>query len=314
MNKFDRVVSFLIILQTKKVITAATIADRFEVSLRTVYRDINTLKNAGIPIIGDPGIGYSIMDGYRLPPVMFNEAEALSLLAAEKILANSTDEETQKHYAGAMAKIKAVLQSSEKEALDILDDSISISPIKSEEHKPYLTELFKSIANRRLIKISYQKADRTTSERTIEPLGSYHNANKWYLVAYCQLKQDFRTFKMNRIQDLISLDQTFNKRNFSLQQYLEKQAQEKKELEEPQVVEVLFDHAITVHADKRKYYFGLIDETNEDHGVRMKFWTSSLEFMARWIIPFTNQAHVIQPQELKNRIKELSQELYNHYR
>lgn len=314
MNKFDRVVSLLIILQTKKVITASALGHRFEVSLRTVYRDINTLKNAGIPIIGDPGIGYSIMDGYRLPPVMFNEAEALSLLTAEKFLANNTDDKTQRHYADAMTKIKAVLHSSEKEALDILDDSISISTIQTEEHKPYLTDLFRSIATRRLIKISYQKADRTSSERIVEPLGGYHHANKWYLVAYCHLKQDFRTFKVNRIQNLITLDQPFSTRAFNLEQYLEEQAQGRKEQEEPQVVEVLFDHAMTVHADKRKYYFGLIEESVEEQGVRMKFWTSSLEFMARWIIPFTNQAHIIQPLELKDRIKELSQELFNHYR
>ena len=280
MNKFDRVVSLLIILQTKKVITAGAIAERFEVSLRTVYRDINTLKNAGIPIIGDPGIGYSIMDGYRLPPVMFNEAEALSLLTAEKFLANRTDEKTQRHYADAMSKIKSVLHSAEKEALDILDDSISISPIKGEKHKPYLTQLFKSIAARHLIKISYQKADRTMSERVVEPLGGYHHANKWYLVAYCRLKEDYRTFKMNRIQDLQPLDEAFLTRDFNLQQYLEHQAKERMEQNEPQVVEVLFDHAMVVHADKRKYYFGLIEETVEKDGVRMKFWTSTLEFMA----------------------------------
>jgi predicted DNA-binding transcriptional regulator YafY len=95
MNKFDRVISTLILLQTKKIIKASNISERFGISLRTVYRDISTLKNAGIPIIGDPGIGYSIMDGYRLPPIMFNEGEALALLTAEKFIGKITDKTTQ---------------------------------------------------------------------------------------------------------------------------------------------------------------------------------------------------------------------------
>ena len=313
MNKFDRIISILILLQTKKIITAAIIAERFEISLRTVYRDINTLKNAGIPIIGDPGVGYSIMEGYRLPPIMFNEGEALSLLTAEKFMANITDHETQKHYSAAMTKIKAVLRSAEKEALDILDDSISIVPYKSEEQKPFLQELFKSIATRHLLQVTYGKADGTSSERMLEPIGCYHQSNNWYLVAYCQLKNDYRTFKMNRIQKLISLDKTFERPHINLQHYLEEQEKGKTAQKQDQVVEVLFDNTIVEHADRRKYYFGLIEEERKAEGVRMKFWGSPIELMARWLIPFTNKVKILHPKALQDRIQELSKELYEHY-
>ena len=313
MNKFDRSISILILLQTKKIITAATVAERFEISLRTVYRDINTLKKAGIPIIGDPGIGYSIMEGYRLPPVMFNEGEALSLLTAEKFMANITDHETQQHYSAAMNKIKAVLRSSEKLALDILDDSIAIAPYKIEEHKPFLQELFKSIAARHLLQVSYEKADGTASERTLEPMGCYHQSNNWYLVAYCQLQKDYRTFKMNRIQNLVSLDKTFDRPHFDLQQYLEDQTKAWKEQLKGQVVEVFFDDPVVQYANLRKYYFGLIEEVQQVNGVRMKFWASSVDIMARWLLQFTNQASVLQPKSLQHRIQKLSQELYEHY-
>ena len=121
MNKFDRVISTLVLLQTKKIMKASTISERFDISLRTVYRDINTLKTAGIPIIGDPGIGYSIMDGYRLPPIMFTEAEVASLLTAEKFIGKITDKDTQVYYSSAMTKIKAILRSSEKQSLAVLD-------------------------------------------------------------------------------------------------------------------------------------------------------------------------------------------------
>lgn len=105
MNRFDRVFSTLVLLQTRRVIKAMTIAERFGISLRTVYRDVRTLKNAGVPIIGDPGIGYSITDGYRLPPLMFNEGEAAALLTAEKFIGKVTDKKTQDYYSNAMIKI-----------------------------------------------------------------------------------------------------------------------------------------------------------------------------------------------------------------
>lgn len=313
MNKFDRIISILILLQTRKIITATIIAERFEISLRTVYRDINTLKNAGIPIIGDPGIGYSIMEGYRLPPIMFNEGEALSLLTAEKFMANITDPETQKHYSAAMIKIKAVLRSSEKQTLDILDDSISIVPYQFEEHKPYLQKIFKSITGRHLLQMSYEKTDGTISERKLESIGCYHQKNNWYLVAYCQLQKDYRTFKINRIQKLISLDQTFNKHSINLQHYLEKQTKAWKDQQGGLVVEVFFDATVVEHADRRKYYFGLIEEVQQIDGVQMKFWASSIELMARWLIPFTNKIMIVHPKALQDRIQALSKELYDHY-
>lgn len=313
MNKFDRIISILILLQTKKRITASFIAGRFETSLRTIYRDINTLKSAGIPVIGDPGIGYSIMEGYRLPPVMFNEGEALSLLTAEKFMANTVDYKTHQHYSDAMTKIKAILRSSEKQALDVLNDSITITRYKSEKHKPYLQDLFKSIASFKVLKISYQKADGTSSNRIVEPLGCYHQSNFWYLVGFCQEKCDYRTFKINRIQDLIILDETFKKHKINLQNYLEEQARKRKEKQQAKVIEVFFHSSVVQFANLRKYYFGVIDEVEKENGVTMKFWSYSTEVMARWLMQFTNKATILQPEILRDRIKELSVELYDHY-
>src|ERR1700741_4212443 len=102
MNRIDRVTAILIQLQSKRVVKAQEIADRFAISLRTVYRDIKTLDEAGIPIIGEAGIGYSIMEGYRLPPVMFTREEATALLTAEKLVEKLTDTSTQQTYQGAM--------------------------------------------------------------------------------------------------------------------------------------------------------------------------------------------------------------------
>src|SRR6201995_1545562 len=115
MNRIDRGSAILIQLQSRRVVKASDIADRFGISLRTVYRDIKTLEEAGVPIIGEAGVGYSIVDGYRLPPVMFTREEATAFLTAEKFVEKLTDTSTASHYQSAMYKVRAVIKTSEKD-------------------------------------------------------------------------------------------------------------------------------------------------------------------------------------------------------
>src|SRR6187397_1035701 len=107
MNRIDRVSAILIQLQSRRVVKAQDIADRFNISLRTVYRDIKALDEAGIPVTGEAGIGFSIMEGYRLPPVMFTREEATAFLTAEKLVEKLTDASTREIYQAAMFKIKS---------------------------------------------------------------------------------------------------------------------------------------------------------------------------------------------------------------
>lgn len=314
MNKFDRVFSTLILLQSKKLIKASTISERFDISLRTVYRDVSTLKKAGIPIIGDPGIGYTIMDGYRIPPIMFNEREVAALLTAEKVIGKLTDKETQAYYSNAMVKIKSILRSSEKQALEVLDNSISISEYDGQaSNKAYLQDVFKGLATKQVLEIRYEKRDGTKSDRKLEPIGCYLHNNKWYLVAYCQLKNDYRIFKMSRIIDLKVLDQNFEREHISLKEYIEQQDDAWKNDNRLHTIEVAFSPAYVKYAESRKYYFGFVAQKNEDDAIYMTFLNASLEIIARWLLQFGDQATVIAPLELKNRLKKLSTELYNHY-
>ncbi len=313
MNKFDRVISTLILLQTKKIITAEVISERFGTSLRTVYRDINTLKNAGIPIISDPGIGYSIMDGYRLPPIMFNEKEAAALFTAEKFIGKIADKDTQAYYSNAMMKIKAILRSAEKQSLAVLEDSVAISEDNSWQNKTYLQDIFKSITSKQILNIQYQKADGTVSIRKLEPIGCFYQYNNWYLVAFCQLKKAYRTFKVNRITTLHLLEQRFDTKHINLKDYIDRQSDTWKKKHQFQNIEIAFNKPYVKHADRRKYYFGFVEQTIKNDAVYMKFQYASIEFIARWLLQFGNQATVIAPLELKNRLKTLATQLYEHY-
>jgi len=313
MNKFDRVISTLVLLQTKRIVKANSIAERFDVSLRTVYRDIATLKNAGVPISGDPGVGYTIVDGYRLPPLMFNEGEAASLLTAEKFIGKLTDTETQQSYSNALMKIRAVLRSAEKQSLSVLDNSIEISRNSSWDNNEYLQDVFKSVAAKQVMQLEYQKADGTASNRKIEPIGCYHQVNKWYLIAFCQKQQDYRTFKMNRIVSLAALDERFETKHIGLQDYIKRQEEAWKKQQNIQLFEVAFTGPFVEFAEGRKFYFGFVEQTVIGEATHMKFLNSSVEIMARWIIQFGDQATVIAPLELKERMKVLANQLFTHY-
>src|SRR6202000_756577 len=126
MNRIDRISAILIQLQSRRVVKAADIAERFNISLRTVHRDVKTLEEAGIPFIGEAGVGYSIMDGYRLPPVMFTREGATAFFTAAKLFEKLTDASTMANHKSAMYKIRAILKTTEKDLLEDMDGNIEV--------------------------------------------------------------------------------------------------------------------------------------------------------------------------------------------
>lgn len=119
LKRVSRLTAILTILQTKRLFTAAELADKFSVSIRTIYRDIRALEQAGIPVLTEDGKGYSLMDGYRIPPIMFSESEANALVTAEKLVFKNGDSSLIREYTEAINKIKAVLRYSTKEKTDL---------------------------------------------------------------------------------------------------------------------------------------------------------------------------------------------------
>ena len=128
MNRIDRLSAILIQLQSRPLVKAQDIAKKFSISLRTVYRDVKALEAAGVPIIGEAGTGYRLMEGYKLPPIMFNQNEASALLTAAKLMQSMSDAPSSKHYTSALDKIKAVLRSAEKHHIAELDEHIAVVP------------------------------------------------------------------------------------------------------------------------------------------------------------------------------------------
>ena len=136
MNRIDRLVAILLQLQSTRRVKAKDLAEKFNLSLRTVYRDVKALEEAGVPVIGEAGTGYSLMEGYRLPPVMFNRDEATALLTASKLVQSKTDAGISKHYTSALDKVKAILRHSEKNHIEEIDDHIAVLNHPAIVYKP----------------------------------------------------------------------------------------------------------------------------------------------------------------------------------
>ena len=150
MNRIDRLSAILIQLQSRRLVKAQQIADKFSISLRTVYRDVHALQEAGVPVIGEAGTGYSLMEGYKLPPVMFNADEATALLTAAKLMQSKTDASSSRYYTSALDKIKAVLRLAEKDHIEEIDEHIAVVQHPAIRYEPpedlHLQSILKAIS------------------------------------------------------------------------------------------------------------------------------------------------------------------------
>jgi predicted DNA-binding transcriptional regulator YafY len=308
MNRIDRVTAILIQLQSRKIVKAQDIAERFNISLRTVYRDVKTLEEAGIPIIGEAGVGYSIMEGYRLPPVMFTREEATAFLTAEKLIEKFTDNSTEESYKSAMYKVRAVLRSTEKDLLENIDEHIEVLKSRAQQHTKSianpLQSILKSIASKNVLLIKYASVGApTATDRRIEPVGVFFMGSHWYLIAFCRLRGDYRNFRTDRMLQIVITDEKFEKEHPSLKSYLEQVATQETELHK---VVMRVDKEVTKYFGEQKYYNGYVSETDMGEEIEMTFLTSSLEGFARWYMMFGDRAEILMPVVLKERIKYLT--------
>ncbi|EZH75643.1 hypothetical protein ATO12_02315 [Aquimarina atlantica] len=226
MKRLHRLTAILVKLQSKKVVQAAELANKFEVSLRTIYRDMQALTDAGVPIGAEAGTGYYLVDGYSLPPVMFTEKEANALLTASKIIKTNNDQSLINEYQEAIDKVIAVLKSTQKEKLKILEERVFTYNTIVARTSTSLSVIQQAITDFRVLEIQYTKASGEYSKRLIEPLGVYFTNNTWIMIAHCRLRKDYREFRTDRILNLIETQELFSPKHFSLEDYYKKRAEE----------------------------------------------------------------------------------------
>lgn len=221
-KRVSRLTAILTQLQTQRLLTATYLAEKFNVSVRTIYRDMRALEESGIPIIAEEGKGYSLMEGYRIPPVMFTEAQANALIIAEQLVLKNKDASLIKDYTEAVDIIKAVLKYSIKDKANLLSDRTRFDQnVNRERNSNNLSDLQFALTNFNLVKIDYTNEQEKTTTRYIEPFALLSTEN-WLLVAYCRLREEFRYFRLDRINKVEILSENFEPHKMTLQEYFDK--------------------------------------------------------------------------------------------
>lgn len=315
-TRLSRLVALLTLLQTKRVLTATELARRFSVSTRTIYRDIRTLEQAGIPVVTQEGKGYAMLEGYRLPPVMFTREEAIALLTAEKLASRLTDASTAHLSGAAMDKLRAALRRNDRDHLETLDPYIQVLGPTNQANRPNAyQQLVTAIMAQRVVHLTYRGADADApTHRAVEPIGLYLG-QQWHVVAYCRLRQAFRNFRLDRIEHLSLSDDVFTARPETLQQYWAAEANRRskeKVLIRLQATAVL--PALAQHLQDTKHQYGWTHEQRlADGSVEMTFLVGSLPYLATWLLPYAGAVTILEPTALRKHLRELAQRAHDFF-
>jgi predicted DNA-binding transcriptional regulator YafY len=208
MRRADRLFQIVRFLQRKRVTKGAQLAEHLEVSERTIYRDVQDLIASGVAIRGEAGVGYRLERGFELPPLMFNSEEIEALVLGVRMVERWSDPALRSSARSILDKVEKVLPESEQPklrstALFAFSDPLPAAMLK------HLAALRKATAAQRKVAFGYVDQNMARSTRTVRPLGLYFWGGVWTLGAYCELRQDFRNFRLDRIDKLRVLTERF---------------------------------------------------------------------------------------------------------
>jgi len=313
-KRLERLQAIILYLQSKKTATGADIADHFNVSVRTVIRDMRSLEEAGVPIGAEAGLGYFLCDSYRLPPVMFTSEEATALLIGGKLTEQLSDRKTKEAHQSALMKIISVLKGDEKEDIETLHTHISVidSLDKDASAQDFLRPIQQAIVQKQQIEIEYYSLYKdSTNTRTVEPIGLTMYGGNWHMIAYCILRQDYRDFRIDRIQSLHTLASQFQiKKHIALDDYFDKY-QSNEQLYE--IVLLGRKEGLRFIKDSKYWYGFTHQEEHSEEYMRLFFRNADLNGFAKWVMMGGKNVIVEKPEKLKDVIKARVKELADHY-
>lgn len=208
MRPADRLFRLVQLIRGRRLSTAAFLAERLEVSLRTVYRDIAQLQHQGVPIEGEVGVGYRLGSGFALPPLMFTQDEASALVAAVRLAQAWLDPKLALEAESSLSKIMSILPSAARSAAESLSLYAPIIKIDTRTQKNLQT-LREAAHKRQKAELGYLDLNDRVSQRVVRPLGCFFWGKVWTMVAWCETRQDFRSFRLDRMQKIIIQDATF---------------------------------------------------------------------------------------------------------
>lgn len=309
MNRVDRLLAMILFLQGRRLVTAEQLAEQFGLSVRTVYRDLAALSEAGVPIAAQAGVGYSLMKGYHLPPVNFTEQEAAALITGGLLVQQFTDPTLSQPMQSALAKVRSVLPSAYLERIGILERAMATLATPQATPASNLEVVQGALGRRRVLRFDYRGAQgRETARREVEPHGLLYYLQRWHLIAWCRLRRDYRDFRCDRMRSVEVLDESFASRaDFSAEAFVQG-------MPEPALqARIRFEPAAADRA-KREWYLGLRDEQVEAGWHTLTLSTVEWTPLATWLLSFGQGATVLAPDALRQVMVALAEETAAHHR
>lgn len=292
MNRIDRLFAILLLLQSRQTVRASEIAERFEITERTVYRDMSALQQMGLPVVAIPGIGYQIMEGFYLPPLVFTADEASALFLGASMLAASGNFVDASQ--NATAKLQAALPERTRHSAQTLAEMIQFFlPQKAFRlDAPYLTQLRDAILQRQVIHIGYySRSENALTEREVDPYRIVASEAAWYFHGYCHLRQDIRSFRLDRVESMVVLKQHF---------------------EIPDTLPTMVSpelHTIRLRVDsaqarwiRERQHYGFVGEKTTEDGMVMTYQVESFSEIQAWILAWGASVEVLEPPTLRDAI------------
>lgn len=310
MNRVDRLLGYLLIFQGKELVRAQDLAERFEVSERTVYRDVDALCELGVPLYGVAGEGYRLMDGYYLPPIMFAEEEARALFLATAMLTSFTPEgKTRDAAQSAIEKVRSVLPEATLAQVEALQSTLGFyafgrPPLNLDD--PKFIQLSEAIQNRQVIELGYHAMhNNRVTERVVEPLRLIYLGSAWVLSGYCRLRQDERNFRLDRIDSLVITTETFPPRVTTLGP--------EGFADGIEVVVRFHSHIVRWVQESQHFTFVREEASHPQDGTTMVYRVRAVDQIVRWLLGWGATFEVLAPAKVRHEIRQISEEMMTQH-
>jgi len=302
MNRTDRLLAIVLALQARGRQRAVDLAELFETSPRTIYRDIQALSEAGVPLLAVPGQGYSLMEGYFLPPLAFTADEAAVLLLGSDVMAQSFDAGYRAAAEAAGHKIAAVLPERLRAEVEELRESLHFVPECTSVPDESLARLRRAILDRTAVLLRYHTRHRTDgpeeqpATREVDPYALAHMAGSWYLTGYDHLRGAVRTFRLGRIEEIAFLSRTFVRPGGA---HLYGRDSEPRPIE----IRALFDPEVMRWVREQRSFFTTEEEEVAD-GLLVTLRVRQENEVLSWLLGWGRHVRVLEPESLRRRIVE----------
>lgn len=301
MNRIDRLFAILLTLQLKRRVRAQDLADQFEVSKRTIYRDLSALNQMGIPLAALPGEGFELVEGYYLPPLMFTENEAVALILGSRLLTQQAAGSLVRSADQALAKITIALPEQVRMRAETLTSIIGfITPSeKFNLDDPLLLSLQKAIQEKRVVHLRYIGYQQNAiSEREVEPHRLFYSDGVWYVEGYCRRRKGMRAFRLSRIEKLVLRDETFPRLRRG-----------KQKATWTMDIQVRFDADMVRWVRERQHYGFRNEEPAVQESVTMNYQVHDPSEITPWILSWGAAAEVLAPRELRDSLRATAKKL-----